>query len=444
MKAFLPRTGAHFIYNFALGSAILVAAPAWGPWVLASRKRRRNFLDRLGTRMGRVPSSSGKERIWIHAVSVGETLSSAPLVRTLRRRLPDTELVFSTVTITGQETAEKVLGGETDARFYFPFDLPGIARRFLGRVRPDVVVILETEIWPNFLAECAARKIPAVLLNGRISERSFRGYGRMRFLFSRALACFTAIAAQTGEDGKRFRMLGAPPASVAVTGNMKFDFAPPSQDMSTLHGLLMGDKVRGTSWIAAGSTHEGEEEAVLRALARARKVNGSVKLLLAPRHPERFGEVEDLCVRHGWETVRKTRIAGGRAEALPPVVLLDTVGELVSAYAAADIAFVGGSLVPRGGHNILEPAFFGVPTLVGPHMENFREIAEIFGDAKAVVKVKDPAELADRLERWAADPSGMSDTGLRARELLAAFRGATERNAAIVERELARRRRAGK
>jgi 3-deoxy-D-manno-octulosonic-acid transferase len=205
----------------------------------------------------------------------------------------------------------------------------------------------------------------------------------------------------------------------------------------------MGDKDGGTAWFVAGSTHEGEEEAVLRAFAKARKVNGSIKLLLAPRHPERFGTVEDLCIRNGWETVRKTSVAGGRAAMLPPVVLLDTVGELLSAYAAADIAFVGGSLVPRGGHNILEPAFYGVPTLVGPHMENFREIADIFGDAGAVVKVKDPAELADRLERWAADPSGMSDTGSRARELLAAFRGATERNAAIVERELARRRRIG-
>jgi 3-deoxy-D-manno-octulosonic-acid transferase len=443
MKAFLPRTGAHFLYNLALGSALLVAAPAWGPWVLASRKRRRNFLDRLGARMERVPASSGKERIWIHAVSVGETLSAAPLVRMLRRRLPEAELLFSTVTITGQETAEKVLGGETDACFYFPFDLPGIARRFVCRVRPDVVVILETEIWPNFLAECAALNIPAVLLNGRISERSFCGYGRLRFLFSRALACFTAIAAQTEEDGRRFRSLGAPPASVAVTGNMKFDVAPPSQDLSPLHALLMGDKDGGTAWFVAGSTHEGEEEAVLRAFAKARKVNGSIKLLLAPRHPERFGTVEDLCIRNGWETVRKTSVAGGRAAMLPPVVLLDTVGELLSAYAAADIAFVGGSLVPRGGHNILEPAFYGVPTLVGPHMENFREIADIFGDAGAVVKVKDPAELADRLERWAADPSGMSDTGSRARELLAAFRGATERNAAIVERELARRRRIG-
>jgi 3-deoxy-D-manno-octulosonic-acid transferase len=441
MEAFLPRTGAHLLYNVALGGALFLASPAWVPWVLGSRKRRKNFLDRLGARMDRVPLPAGKERIWVHAVSVGETLSSAPLVRLLRRRLPDTELLFSTVTVTGQETAEKVLGGETDARFYFPFDLPGISRSFLDRVRPDVVVILETEIWPNFLAECADRKIPAILLNGRVSERSFGGYGRLRFLFSRALRCFTAIAAQTEEDARRFRALGARPATVAVTGNMKFDVAPPSQDLSPLYSLLQREKKGGTSWFVAGSTHEGEEVAVLRAFAKAREANGSVRLLLAPRHPERFGSVEDLCRREGWETARKTLMVPEDDEKLPPVVLLDTVGELLSAYAAADIAFVGGSLVPKGGHNILEPAFYGVPTIVGPHMENFREISEIFRDAGAVVQVKDAPQLSDRIAQWAADPSGMSETGRRARELLAAFRGATERNAGIVERELVRRRR---
>ncbi|HEY7528471.1 MAG TPA: 3-deoxy-D-manno-octulosonic acid transferase, partial [Candidatus Deferrimicrobiaceae bacterium] len=401
MNAFLPRSGAHLLYNLALGSALVLAAPAWGPWVLASRKRRKNFFDRLGMRMDRVPPASGKERVWIHAVSVGETLSAAPLVRLLRRRLPDAEILFSTVTLTGRETADKVLGEETDARFYFPFDLPSISRKFIERVRPDVVVILETEIWPNFLAECAGRKIPAVLLNGRVSERSLGGYGRLQFLFSRALRCFTSIAAQTDEDARRFRSIGACPGSVTVTGNMKFDVALPAQELSPLHNLLMREKERGTAWFVAGSTHEGEEEEVLRAFARARERNGSVKLLLAPRHPERFAAVGELCVREGWETLRKTGVSPGRGDALPPVVLLDTVGELLSAYAAADIAFVGGSLVPKGGHNILEPALFGVPTLVGPHMENFREISEIFQDAQAIVQVKDGAGLASLAESWA-------------------------------------------
>ncbi|MBI5419409.1 MAG: 3-deoxy-D-manno-octulosonic acid transferase [Deltaproteobacteria bacterium] len=440
MKAFLPRTGVHLLYNLALSGALLVAGPVWIPWTLLSRRRRRNFLDRLGIGLTRVPSPSGKGRIWIHAVSVGETLSAAPLVRRLRSRLPDAEILLSTVTLTGQETAEKVLGAETDARFYFPFDLPGIVRNFLARVRPDLVVVLETEIWPNFLAECAANGIPAVIVNGRISERSFRGYGRLRVLFSRVLRCLAAITTQTAEDARRFRCLGADPAKVTVTGNMKFDVAPPPEDMSPLHALLLREKRNGASWFVAGSTHEGEEAAVLRAFRKGREVNGSIKLLLAPRHPERFAPVEDLCVREGFEVTRKTRLFDEPGAEVPSVVLLDTVGELLSAYAAADIAFVGGSLAAKGGHNILEPALYGVPTLIGPHMENFQEIAEIFGDAGAVGRVRDGAELSERVAQWAADPAREEEMGRRARELLAAFRGATERNAGIVEWELKRGR----
>ncbi len=391
--------------------------------------------------MERVPPPSGRERIWIHAVSVGETLSAAPLVRRLRGRLPDAEILFSTVTVTGQETAEKALGADTDARFYFPFDLPGISRKFLDRLRPDVVVILETEIWPNFLAECSDRGIPAMIVNGRISERSLRGYARFRFLFSRVLACMEAIAVQTEEDARRFLALGAVPSSIAVTGNMKFDVAPPAAGVSPLHALLKGGKEAESRWFVAGSTHEGEEAAALHAFEGTRSAGGSWRLLLAPRHPERFDAVEELCRREGFETIRRTGIPQEAGGELPPVVLLDTVGELSSAYAIADIAFVGGSLVPKGGHNILEPALYGVPTVVGPHMENFREIAEIFTDAGAICRVANSKELASLLERVAADPFAESGTGTRARELLAAFRGATERNAAIVERLLSFRRR---
>lgn len=439
-KTFLPGTGAHFLYNLALGTALVLSAPAWVPWTLMAGKRRKNFPDRLGVRIPDIPPPSGKGRIWIHAVSVGETLSAASLVRLLRERLPDAEILFSTVTITGQEAAEKALGSSIDARFYFPFDLPGISRKFLDRVRPDIVVILETEIWPNFLAECRGRAIPAAILNGRISERSLRGYRRLRPLFARVLGCFSAITTQTEEDAGRFRDLGADPASVEVTGNMKFDVAAPAGRMSAVHSLMMREKGAGAAWLVAGSTHEGEEEAVLRAFGAARSANASVRLLLAPRHPERFGSVEDLCLREGWKTVRMTMLAENPGAAVPDVLLLDTVGDLLSAYAAADIAFVGGSLVPKGGHNIIEPALYGVPTLVGPHMRNFREIADIFREAGAVGQVRNPEDLSARLARWAADPSVESGMGSRARELLAAFRGATERNAGVVVREMSRGR----
>ena len=254
------------------------------------------------------------------------------------------------------------------------------------------------------------------------------------------LRSVSAFSAQTEDDARRLVALGAAPSTVAVAGNMKFDVAPPREDASPFRAWLMEEKARGASWFVAGSTHEGEDAEVLRAFRGARDVNRSVRLLLAPRHPERFDAVADLCAREGFEAARRTRLDLARAAPPSPVILLDTVGELLAAYAAADIAFVGGSLVPKGGHNILEPALYGVPTIIGPHMENFREIAGIFTRGGAVRQVRSGPELAAELSRWATDPRPYAEMGRRASELLAAFRGATERNAAIVERELSRRR----
>jgi 3-deoxy-D-manno-octulosonic-acid transferase len=430
----------HRLYNLLLLPAVALAAPFWIPWTLLSARRRKNFADRLGARLDRIPLPAGRERVWIHAVSVGETQSAAPLVRLLRVRRPQAELFVSTVTLTGQETAGKTLGSATDGRFYFPFDLPWICARFLDRVRPDVVVILETELWPNFIAACARREIPVVVLNARISERSFRGYGRLGFLFGKVLRSVSAFSAQTEEDARRLVALGADSASVAVAGNMKFDVAPPRQGASPLRAWLLEEKTRGAAWFVAGSTHEGEDAEVLRAFRAAREVDGSIRLLLAPRHPERFDAVAELCAREGFDAARRSRLDLGRPAPASSVVLLDTVGELLAAYAAADIAFVGGSLVAKGGHNILEPALYGVPTIVGPHMENFREIAGIFASGRAVRQVRGGPELAEELSRWARDRKPYAEMGRKGSELLAAFRGATERNAAIVERELSRRR----
>jgi len=431
-RRFIAGSRAHFRYNLALRAVLLLAAPAWIPWVLLSGKRRRNFLDRLGVRRPRIPDPSVKRRLWIHAVSVGETLSAVPLVREVRARLPDLEILLSTVTITGQEVARKSLRESTDGIFYFPFDLPGICSRFLDRVRPDLLVILETEFWPNLLAECAKRRIPALLLNGRVSKRSMRGYARFRPWIAGVLACLETIAMQTEEDAGRIRALGVDPSRVRVTGNMKFDVTAPESSGSVWFDRYRGHGASDGLWFVAGSTHEGEEEAVLEAFGRARTVNRSVRLLLAPRHPERFSAVEELCRRTGWEISRRSRMSPGEGRAETPVVLLDTMGELTGAYSAADIAFVGGSLVPRGGHNILEPALFGVPTIVGPHMENFREISELFTRRGAVTTVADAEGLGAALAGWAADPASFRATGDRAKALLDEFRGATGRNAEIV------------
>jgi len=439
-NVFLPGSRAHFLYNLGLAGALVLTAPAWIPWMSLSAKRRRNFPDRLGTRLGRIPPPAGKQRIWIHAVSVGETLAAVSLVRDLKERLPSAELFFSTVTITGQQVAGKALAGHVEKTFFFPFDIPRISGKFLDRVGPNVVAILETEIWPNFLGECAARGIPVVILNGRVSERSFRGYGRFSSFFARVLACVTAFAMQTEEDARRMIALGVDPAKVTVTGNMKFDvsFSPDSD--SPFLSWLKGEKDKGTAWVVAGSTHEGEENAVLSAFADAHSVNPSARLLLAPRHPERFDAVADLCERRGWEVARKSRIASGEEKKhSSPVVVLDTVGELLASYAAGDIAFVGGSLAPKGGHNILEPALFGVPAVTGPHTGNFREITELFTRGDAVMTVRDESDLCRRMAEWAADPAPFAEMGKRAKRLLETLRGASGRNAALVAGELTRR-----
>ena len=438
-KGFSPGSQAHLLYNLALKGALILAAPAWIPWMALSGKRRKNFPDRLGRRLDRIPLPANSHRVWIHAVSVGETLSAVPLVRALRERLPTAELFFSTVTLTGQEVARKALGGQVEATFFFPFDLPGVSGKFLDRIGPQVVAILETEIWPNFLGECARRTIPVVILNGRISERSFRGYGRVRSFIARVLTCVTAVAMQTEEDARRIVALGADPGKVSVTGNMKFDVTHSPEAVTPFLSWMRNEKEGGGAWFVAGSTHEGEEEAVLSAFGDARSVNRSVRLLLAPRHPERFEGVEALCRRRGWEVLKRTQISGERGERSSPIVLLNTVGDLLSAYAAADIAFVGGSLVPKGGHNILEPALFGVPTITGPHMDNFREITGIFTRGEAVMTVRDGAGLSRRVSEWAADPSPFQEMGTRARSLLGKLRGATEKNADLVIRELSRR-----
>jgi 3-deoxy-D-manno-octulosonic-acid transferase len=432
-RPFLPGNPGHVLYNMALGGAIVVGAPFWIPWVLLSRKRRANFLDRLGIRgVPEPPPAGDRPTVWIHAVSVGETLASAPLFHRLRERTPEARLLLSNVTITGRATAEKILSGTTDGRFFFPFDLPGLCGRFLDRIRPDVVVVVETEIWPNFLAACAHRGIPVVIVNGRLSERSFRGYLRFRWFFGQVLLTLQAISAQTLEDADRFLRLGADPAIVTVGGNLKFDVSPPGGGATSLTVLLEREKASGTRWIVAGSTHEGEEAAVLRVLLAARRKDPGLKLLLAPRHPERFAEVESLLRQEGVPTARRTGIPEGVDRLEEAVLLLDTVGELSSAYAAADLAFVGGSLVPKGGHNVLEPAWHGVPTIVGPHMENFREIADAFLAAGALLQVAGEEELSAVVCRFAETPGTFGEIGRKGKDLLVEFRGASERNASVV------------
>jgi 3-deoxy-D-manno-octulosonic-acid transferase len=428
---FLPGTIAWAAYNLVLWIALAVSSILWIPWMLAARKRRSNFPSRLGFGLDRIPAGAGEPSIWVHSVSVGETLAAAPFIRSLLADKPSARIILSTVTLTGQETANKTVGDAVSAVCYFPFDLSFVCSRFLDRIRPSVVVILETEIWPNFLAECGAREIPVVILNARLSEKSFRGYRRLSGLFRRVLANVCAIGAQSSGDAARFAELMGTGECISATGNMKYDMAIPKTDPE-LASIMNRVREKGGRWLVAGSTHEGEESAILSGFSRARESEKGLHLLLAPRHPERFEKVARLCVEAGLFPLRRTRIA---EEGFPDgvsVLLLDTVGELSGAYAMADIAFVGGSLVPVGGHNILEPACFGVPVMTGTHMHNFREMAEMFRREDAAAFIEAPEAFGYGLVRLLADPDAASRMGQRGRSLMLANQGATARNVALV------------
>lgn len=439
-ERFLPGTPAWIAYNLVLCAVLLGGLPLWLPWMLAARKRRANFLRRLGLGLRLPQDPGGSPTVWVHSVSVGETLASAPFIRSLKAELPEASIVLSTVTLTGQETARKSLGDIAASICFFPFDLPFVCRHFLDRVKPDAVVILETEIWPNFLAECAGRGIPVAILNGRISERSFSGYRRFGTLFRKVLGNVSAVAAQTAVDAKRYSELRGSERGVFATGNMKYDMASPPEGTG-LEKIILPARVDEARLFVAGSTHEGEEAAVLKAFAVAKRSFPGLLLVLAPRHPERIDRVERLCAEAGFRAVRRTAAAPGDfGNGKCPVLLLDTVGELAGAYANADLAFVGGSLVPVGGHNILEPAYYGVPILTGPHMDNFREMDSSFRNAGAIVTIASEGEFGETLAGLLSDPERSESIGSRGRELMAESRGATERNVSLVLETIGRSR----
>ena len=370
----------------------------------------------------------GRPRLWVHAVSVGEAQAAAVLVRALATRFPHIEVVMTTTTPTGAECVARELG-DTVRRFFFPFDLPVAMRRFLGKVLPVAVVIMETELWPNLLAECRRRGVPVLLANARLSPRSFRGYQRIRGITRTLLGNLDRIAAQSADDARRFVALGADPAAVGDVGNIKFDAEVPA-------GLIdQGARLRGEIgrdrpvWIA-GSTHEGEEALVLSAHAAVQGRHGQALLVLAPRHPERFGRVYDLCKQYGFETARRSR--GEGCTAATDVLLLDTMGDLAAFCGASDVAFVGGSLVGIGGHNPLEAARLAVPVVTGPHITNFDAIYGALIGAGAAWITEDSNVLAARVSELLSAPEVRHEAGERGRQVVLAHRGAVGRIVAIL------------
>ncbi len=394
------------------------------------RLLRRQWLKTLPERLGRLPSSvsqpSSRPRLWLHAVSLGEALAARPLIERLRREFPETQLLFSTTTLTGRSAMERFRKPD-EPLFYFPFDLGLITRRVLRQIRPTLFVTMETELWPNLFLELRRQGVPAVVVNGRLSGRSFRNYRRIRLLLRSPLEAVHLFCMQTQEDASRIESLGISRERIEVVGNMKFD-AFRSQTPVDLEALRrrLGLTEKDFLWVA-GSTHRGEEGEILEAFRRLRESYPALRLLLAPRHPERSQEVARLSGQKNLESFLVSALDSRLGPASPPVLILDTVGELSQLYRLATVVFIGGSLVPHGGQNLLEPAFFARPILFGPHMENFKDITAIFLKHQAACQVRDRSELVEILQQLLEKEEKRHAMGERARRLIEEQQGATER-----------------
>jgi 3-deoxy-D-manno-octulosonic-acid transferase len=390
--------------------------------------RFRNYAPTLADRFGFLKLPQLRGSIWVHAVSVGEVKAVEKLLERLREQFPGKPIVVSTATPAGQQLARD-RHDIVDHTFYFPIDLPWCVQRTLDRVNPELMIIAETEIWPNFLRACRSRGIRVVMINGRISDKSFSRYRLVRHWLSRVLESYTVIGMQSELDGERIRAIGANPQKVTVFGNLKYDVVPRVSAVDTALSNLLGEWKQ--VWIAA-STMPGEEEMVLEAFRKIFPEHPQLKLVIAPRHPERFDTVELTVKSTGLNVVRRTGLGSGSLESAS-VLLLDSIGELAALFHYATVVFVGGSLVARGGHNILEPARHGKPVVFGPHMENFRDITRLFLDAKAAVQIDRPDQLAAAVTELITNQQKARDIGKKALAVVEQNTGATDRVLQVLE-----------
>lgn len=429
----------YLLYDILLALASLVVIPLSLIRGMRTGKYRQGVAERFGcidpARL--VPLRGGGPVIWVHAVSVGETIAAKPLLAGLKRRFPGCRILLSQVTETGREIADGI--GNADVTLYFPFDFGFAVRKALRLVDPALVVIVETEIWPNFLHAARTMAIPVLLANGRISDRSFPRYRRFKRLLAPVLDDFSSFCMQTDEDARRIGEMGGDSRRIAVARNLKYDL--PAKRVYDDERSRLAAEYRlppGAPVIVAASTHAGEESAVISAYKRLLNETPCM-LILAPRHPPRRNEVEELLRREGVPFTRRTAL-DSRTEPFAPgeALLVDTIGELMRLYACADLVFVGGSLVPIGGHNLLEPASLGKPTLFGPYMSNFREIARLVEESGAGVRIADPEGLLAAAKRLLADEAERLRLGENAFALMERTGGSTELHldaaAALLER----------
>lgn len=393
-------------------------------------RRVPGYSERRWERLGFYPFKLEKS-LWIHAVSVGETLAAIPLIKALQAQYPDLPIVMTTMTPTGAKQVQKSLG-DSVRHAYIPYDLPDAMQRFIRTMHPVAGLIMETELWPNMLAVCAKNQIPICLLNARLSEKSARGYARIAKMTRTMLQQIAGIAAHGDADAKRFIALGADPKKVQVSGNIKFDLVIPPDLAEKSKMLRTSLGINRFIWIAA-STHAGEDEIILAAHQRLLTKNSRALLILVPRHPDRFNDVYTLCADN---FIVARRSLNEDVTEHTQVYLGDSMGELLLMYAVSNVAFVGGSLIESGGHNILEPAALSLPILTGPSLYNFAEIRDLFLTAQALIQVTDELTLTDMLSQLMESPAKAVQMGARANLVVAANRGALTRQLRMVDEVL--------
>jgi 3-deoxy-D-manno-octulosonic-acid transferase len=420
----------YLAYSLLLTLGLVVLIPHFLFQALAHGK----YIAGLRQRLGAVPQLDGKPVIWLHCVSVGETQAARPLAQRLKQAFPHHALVVSTVTLTGQTLARDVFRDQAESVFYFPFDWRWSTRRALKAINPAAVLIMETELWPNFLRECKARRIPVALVNGRISRQSYRRYKMIKFFLRRVLSCLSVAVMQSETDAERLLSLGMAREKLFTAGNLKFDSEVAGELSGRTEELRQRFGLRsGAPLILAASTHSPEEELMLESIRQLRTKHG-VRLMIAPRRPERFNEVAALIQKSGLSWARKTNPPQPE-DADADVILLDTIGELRATYSLADVVFVGGSIVDKGGHNVLEPAAAGAAVVTGAHTHNFHAVVDLMVEAGAIVQL--PAvitteEITNVFSNLLASPGDRDALGRRAKQLVTDNQGATDKTIKLI------------
>lgn len=425
----------YLLYSFLLGVGFVILLPKF----LLAAWRHGKYVGGLRERLGSLATNQQAPQpvLWLHCVSVGETQAARPLLQAIRREFPHFRIVVSTVTVTGQQLARELFQNEAERVFYFPLDWGWTVRRALRAIDPAVVLIMETELWPNFLRECRRRAVPVAIVNGRLSEQSCRRYRLVHSFVSRAVNCLELAIMQTEVDADRMRRLGLAADRVFVSGNLKFDAGTAAEHLNLTEELTKRFELGGSEVILAASTHDGEERIIVEAYRRlANQLR--TKLIVAPRHPERFAAVAALLNASGFQWVRRTAQANG-TDANCQIMLLDTIGELRAVFPISTVVFVGGSIAAVGGHNILEPAVAGVAIVTGPHTENFNEIVKTFSQAEALVQLPALPEyemietVASVFSELLANPQRRTVMAERAKQLVSENRGATAHTIQILE-----------